>query len=266
MKFTIKRKLQSSSCKHYAVTSTSCAKQYSRVIHFSEECMPNMPKISEKCNEKSEMVYFKFAQKPHHHVRLDPEFKADCEVWISFLSDPSWRKLICRPMMDLLSVQFSTDLNYSSDASANGLLGFGCIMGNNWIVEQWEPGYVDKYEPSIEYLELYALVAGILTWEHHLQNLRLLVKCDNQAVVGMVNKLSSNCPHCLHLLRILVLNGLKFNRRVVAEYLSSKNNFLSDALSRGKLRRFFDLAPKSINKHPDKVNLLVWPSKLWHNF
>ena len=152
-------------------------------------------------------------------------------------------------------------------ASAAEKLGFGCVLGNSWTYAMWEAGYIRKFKPSIEYLELYALVAGVLTWEFELRNLRMIVNCDNQAVVSMINQMSSTCPHCMHLIRILVLNSLKFNRRVFGRYLTSKQNYLSDALSRGKIDKFKKLAPKTVNEYPDKLNKLMWPaSKLWKKF
>ena len=40
--------------------------------------------------------------KQHHHVRLDCEFKLDCEIWLQFLTD-EMQQVVCRPMMDLFS-------------------------------------------------------------------------------------------------------------------------------------------------------------------
>ena len=126
---------------------------------------------------------------------------------------------------------------------------------------------LDLYHPSIEYLELYALVAGILTWEFKLRNMRLFVKCDNQAVIAMVNSMSSTCPQCMYLIRVLVLNNLKFNRHIFATFVSSKQNHLSDALSRGKIQKFLQMSQKEVNRYPDKLNPQIWPaSKLWRQF
>ena len=68
------------------------------------------------------------------------------------------------------------------------------------------------FKPSIEYLELAALCIGIISWGQYLTNCRIVIFCDNQAVVHMVNKLMSSCSNCMVLLRMLVLDGLKNNR------------------------------------------------------
>ena len=124
--------------------------------------------------------------------------------------------------------------------------------------------FVSRHRPSIEYLELFAVCAGILTWEHELSNTRMVVHCDNEAVVSMLNNLVSSCRHCMHLLRILVLNGLQFNHRIFAVYVRSSANDLANSLSRGQWARFWRLAPHSMNEQPDSINMKIWPlSKLW---
>ena len=122
-----------------------------------------------------------------------------------------------------------------------------------------------QYHPSIEYLELFALCAGIFTWESELRDCRIIVLCDNQAVVAMVNAITSRCPNCMQLLRLLVLNGLMFNRRVFASYIDTKSNFLSDALSQSQLKCFRRLGPH-MNEFPDKISEVIWPiERVWTN-
>ena len=199
-------------------------------------------------------------------MRVDAEFKKDCQVWIDFLSDQSSTG-VCRPMINLAESVVATDIGFSSDASAKASLGFGCVLGDKWTYGMWEPGFIKTFTPSIEYLELYALVAGIMTWQYELCNIRMFVHCDNQAVVSMINNLSSSCPNCMILIRMLVLNGLKYNRRIFAVYLSTKANYLVDSLSRGKIRKFLSLAPSTVNSYPDKVSPVIWPpSRIWKKF
>ena len=155
------------------------------------------------------------------------------------------------------------DISFYSDASASENLGFGCVYDKSWFRGVWEPGFIKDYEPSIAYLELYALYVGILTWEHRLTNTRITVFCDNMSVVHMINNLSAKCVNCMYLLHILVLNCLQFNRRVNAKYISTKNNCLSDALSRGQMDRFRRLGPQ-MNWFPDQIKEDIWPvTKIW---
>ena len=156
--------------------------------------------------------------KAHHHVRLDREFRADCLVWKNFLRLKN-ASVVNRPMVDLSLIRSAKEIGFYSDASANENLGFGCIYRDQWIWGRWEADYIRKNWPSIEYLELYALCAGLFTWEKELQNARIIIGCDNKTVVFMINKLTSSCKKCMQLTRMITLNGLKHNRRVFARHL-----------------------------------------------
>ena len=125
-------------------------------------------------------------------------------------------------------------LGFFSDASFNKKLGFGATFKSRWIVGQWNESFIMNCKPSIEFLELFALTVAVLTWsrEPELNNSRITVHCDNQAVVQMVNKTTSSCLQCMKLLRMLALNGINCNRRLFATYIASGANILADALSR----------------------------------
>ena len=205
--------------------------------------------------------------KQHHHVTLDREFKLDCQVWLQFLDqDDQVMKIVNRKMVDIRDpLNSMSTIFFTSDASAAPNLGYGCIMNDHWMFGKWESDFVCKYKPSIEYLELFALTAGVLAWSsRYLQNCKLMVLCNNQAVVQMINNLTSSCKNCMFLLQLLVLDGLRHNRQLVARYINMKANYLSDALSRQRIDKFKKLAPTSMRKQPDTITNLLWPlSKLW---
>ena len=82
--------------------------------------------------------------------------------------------------------------------------------------------------------------------------------------MAMVNNLSSSCPNCMTLLRLLVLNNLKHDRRVFVKYISSKANYLADSLSRLDFDRFRRLGGNKMNDYPNKVSALIWLlDKIW---
>ena len=132
-------------------------------------------------------------------------------------------------------------------------------METGGFFRQWEPNFVVQNEPSIEFLELFALLAGILTWDEYLTETRVILFCDNMSVVHMVNNSSSKCGQYMKLIRLLTLNNLKFNRRIFVRHIEGKNNVLSDALSRLDLKRFFSLAPKTTQPYPDTISQQIWP-------
>ena len=157
--------------------------------------------------------------KQHHHVKLDAEFKFDCEIWRVFLTHYH-EKVVCQPMIDLDNdVVTATELNFFSDASANKILGFRAVFNNDWLFRQWEPNFIKDMSPSIEYLELFALVVALLTWGDRIQHTRVIIFCDNSTVVQMVNALTSSCKNCMYLIRLLTLNNLVNDRRVFVRHL-----------------------------------------------
>ena len=238
----------------YAKYASICGGNISYKFNkFEKTGLENKITSSETINKK--------ALKPYHHVRLDAEFKSDCRVWLSFLMNEDIKKVVNRPMIDIDMITSSADVGFTSDASAACSLGYGCVLGNQWIYGQWEPNFIKEDKPSIEYLELYALCAGVITWENQLSNCRIIIHCDNMGVVGMVNNLASTCKKCMHLLRLLTpFNGLIHNRRITVKYIKSSDNILSDTLSHLNLNRFRKYG-KFMNEKPDEIHYLMHSAK-----
>ena len=184
-------------------------------------------------------IYLKFSLignngkplKPHHHVSLNKEFKEDCKVWLFFLANTSV-KTICRPFVDQDVFTTSVEIDFFKDASKVEKNGFGCIYGKYYTWGQWPPNFIKNWYPSIEYLELFALCIGISVWSHMIQNTRVIIFCDNQVVIHIVNNSTSSYKNCMVLIRMTVLDNLFRNRRVFVKYVKSADNIRSDSLSR----------------------------------
>ena len=156
-------------------------------------------------------------------------------------------------------------LSFTSDASANKNLGFGMVFDKEWSFGQWEQGFIEDCNPSIEDLELFALCAGVFIWSHKLANRQVVVACDNQSAVYMVNSTTSSCHNCMHLLRMLTLQSLRFNFRVYARHVRGIWNGASDALSRLKLNLFFNKFTQPQTKaEPEPLPRELWPlTRIW---
>ena len=113
--------------------------------------------------------------KPFHHVRLDKEFKLDCTTWLQFLMDENLAQVILRLMIDINSTATSQQLRFWTDASTGANLGFGCIFEKRWTYKQWPSNFIKIRKPSIEFLELFALCAGLFTWQDQLTNYRIII-------------------------------------------------------------------------------------------
>ena len=205
----------------------------------------------------------KGALKPHHHINITGEMKLDLKLWRLFLNHPS---AYCRPFMDLTSLTKSDEINFYTDVSRNFALGCGGVCEKSWYAIQWDPLFMQENSPSINYLELYALVTGVLCWIHRYENRRVVLFCDNMSVVYMVNSNTSKCKNCMILIRILVLHSLMHNVRVFAKYVKSKDNYKADLLSRAKFNTFIRkvILNEGYDRHSTKIPEQIWPmSKIY---
>ena len=200
---------------------------------------------------------------PHHHFKVNQEIRADLEMWEQFMRHPS---VYCRPFIDFTCVRFATDLEWYTDASKNVKLGFGGIYRNNWFNQYWtdddEVGnfIIDK-DPSIQFLELYAVTVSVLLWSKHIQNSRICLFVDNESIRDMINNGSSGCKNCMTLIRIITLESMCKNCRIFAKHIRTDDNILADALSRFQMVRFYKEA-RRIGKSPDNLKEIM-PSKIW---
>ena len=197
---------------------------------------------------------------PHHHVKITAENRLDLLVWKNFLESPD---KFYRPFMDCMTLR-ATEIDMFSDASGNFKLGFGAYCGLEWIWGQWNERFCSEHKPSIEYLELFAVVAGVLNWIKLFSNRRIVLFCDNQSVVNMINNSSSKCRNCMVLVRLLVAESILRNVRVYARHVRTKDNGKADALSRFNLKRFWKLAGGTMNENPSSIPEDIWPmEKIW---
>ena len=135
----------------------------------------------------------------------------------------------------------------------------------NGCLAKLDRTFMEEKEPSIEYLELFALLAGVMNWIKLFENKRIVLFCDNQAVVHMVNTNVSKCKHCMILIRILVLESMIRNVRIYTRYVNTKDNGKADALSRLDLPRFRKLGGDSMNEKPSGIHPDIWPlDKVWY--
>ena len=96
--------------------------------------------------------------KPHHHLTVNAEMRRDLDMWKEFLNNPT---VYCRPFMHCDEEMTSEEINFYMDSS--GVIGMGSLCNNAWMVQMWDPTFIKQANPSIKYLELFALVAGVLS-------------------------------------------------------------------------------------------------------
>ena len=203
--------------------------------------------------------------KPHHHLKITKDIKLDLEMWLAFLQHPS---IYCRHFMDFDKKWNADEIDMYSDASKNPLLGVGARCHNSWSYMQWDYQFIVENDPSIEYLELYGVTIAVVNWIEKFKNMRVILFCDNQSVVGMINKTSSSCMKCMVLIRIIVFYSLIHNVRVFAKYVESKKNREADLLSRMKIHTFIRESRKKrkiMDRNPTPIPYILSPiGRLWN--
>ena len=135
--------------------------------------------------------------KQYHHVNLTTDFLLDCKVWLTFLKSPDLR--LCRPFIDFFDKEETHQrLFFYSDASKNTEYGIGAVFNDSWVAGIRPKHFIAQADPSIEFLELYALTFVIVTWQKDdlLRNRRVTLFCDNESVMYMVNQSTSSCSQC----------------------------------------------------------------------
>ncbi len=113
------------------------------------------------------------------------------------------------------------DIGFYSDASGGRMKGWGAIYGSQWCQGKWDPQFLADHNPSIDWMELYALTVGIALWGHEFAGKRILVRCDNTMAVAMVNNQTSTSPMAMGLIRILVHSQLKFKYVLKAHHIGT---------------------------------------------
>ena len=178
----------------------------------------------------------------HHYVSLNAEARADFQWWIDFL--PSWNG---KSMFLNTTWTSAEDLELYTDAS--GTHGYGAFFKGAWFNASWLPNQISR---SIQWKELFAILAAATTWAKELKNLRITFFCDNQAIVHTWQNKSSKHPAISDLLRRLFFVAATHNFSVSMSHLPGCHNKIADALSRHKLTEFFTLVPQA-EPHPTQI-------------
>ena len=136
-------------------------------------------------------------KKLHHHIYVQKQMRLDLEMWLTFLKNPT---VFACPFLDFTTFRSAEEIDMYSDASRNPKLGAGGFNKSSWFALQWDEEFILECQPSIAYLELFALTITVINWMGQYKNQRIVLFCDNKSVVYMVNTNTSNCKRCLKLI------------------------------------------------------------------
>jgi hypothetical protein len=188
------------------------------------------------------------ATSPSHHIRLNKEARLDIAAWLSFLRGYNGVSIIVEPAWTE-----SNTVSLLSDASG---LGFAAVFGSRYIQGSWPPSW-SKYGITIK--ELYPITLAVELWGSALSTKRIMLHCDNQSVVHIINSQTAKCPLTMRLVRRLTVASMSSNLVLRSVHIRGVDNTLADLLS-----RFSDsqarLAAPWLNSRPDIIPhpLLPW--------
>ena len=162
----------------------------------------------------------------HHRIHLNKETKADLMWWLEFARNWNGQGF------------FLEDFQLYTDAA--GTTGFGAYWASQWLCDTWHP---HQQLHTIEWKEMFAVVVAALAWGHMWVGKRLLVHCDNHAVVDIWQSGKSRNPQLMALVRRLFFIAAVNNFHIVIQHISGTDNSIADSLSRLQMDRFWRLAP-----------------------
>lgn len=195
----------------------------------------------------------------YHHIRVDQEMRADCRVWYEFLL---MDQAVCRPFLDFSSVLHADQINFFTDGALNSRrIGVGGLYTRSWFTGEIPTDDYDEIRDriNIQIIELYSMLLGIYLWIDRLRNRRVVLFCDNESVVHMINKSTSSCGVCMVMLRLITLWSMKFNVRIFASHVRSEDNDCADLLSRRKIPEFLELMRGMVDNEPEDLPIELWP-------
>lgn len=170
----------------------------------------------------------KLAKKLHHHICFSREARSDIEWWYQFVEKWNGISILTAQRHD------HPDIIITSDAS--GRWGCAAFWDQRWFQLKWPSTTQDTH---ITLKELLPILLAAAVWRKYWHRLTVQARCDNSAVVVILNWGNSRDPDVMHLVRCLAFIKAKYQFSLFATHIPGINNDLADALSRNNLPYFF---------------------------
>jgi len=177
----------------------------------------------------------------HHKTRLNEDFKKDICWWLSFVKVFNGKAKVLRP--DIVQAPL-----LQCDSSMSG---FGIYYDGDWRAGVWHQdttvyppvvknlpqwvtpsGVPQEVLRNINILELYPILVATQQWGASWQDKRVIIYTDNTQVQAMINTGRSCNKVAMAWLREIFWSSAIYNFHVTARRITSKDNVISDRLSR----------------------------------
>jgi hypothetical protein len=158
-------------------------------------------------------------------VHIPAEVLLDVKWWLNFL--PVYNGVSMMPMVDWSQ----PDEILATDAC---LIGCGGTCGNEFYHAVF-PEFIQRQSLHINALEMLALVVGLKLWKKKLRGARLMIHCDNEASVTILNSGATRDVFLQGCLREIVLLAAVGEFEVRAKHIPGVKNRIPDLLSRWEI-------------------------------
>lgn len=164
----------------------------------------------------------------NHFIRIPSHVRSDCSVWVSFLQQFNGTSILLTPEpLDSVRLQLYSD---ASD------WGYAAVFGPRWLQGQWPVSWKHKHINVREFIPIFL---ALDTWGTHFKHSCLTFRCDNKAVVDVLNSGTTRDPDMLMVLRAVTLLTLRLDVNICALHYPGRNNIVADYLSRSQASRGF---------------------------
>ncbi|XP_029937157.1 uncharacterized protein LOC115380206 [Myripristis murdjan] len=170
-------------------------------------------------------------------ILLDDGCRSDLKFWSHLLNH--WNGVSF----------FYDDLVYSSDSlkfftDAAPSVGFGGYFQGQWFASRW-PKSFPKVDSSSALYEIYPIAVACHVWGKSWKRKRIAVQCDNEAVVGIINKGRSASREIMPFMRSITWLSVTHNFIITARHVPGRANVIADSLSRFNFQVFKTLCPEA---------------------
>ena len=185
-------------------------------------------------------------QQLDHWIRLNKEFHSDLYWWHMFLE--RWNGV------SVLSAHVSKPPDASVFTDASGTWGCGATDGEYRFQCQWDESW---HSINIATKELVPIILALGVWGKRWRNQYVLIRCDNRAIVDILQAKTSKDSIIMHMLRCLHFLCATQEIRITATHIAGADNGPADALSRNRRDLFFASLPK-VHLQPTHISQELW--------
>lgn len=150
-----------------------------------------------------------------------------------------------------------------------GSVGCGAVWGSRWLQCQWQGAL---WEKAIAIQELLPVLLACMIWRPLWVGSLVVIHCDNQTVVSVVNSGYSKDKDLIDFMRCLFFVWVYWGFELHQEHIPGEENVTADTISCGNIHLFFQVSSDTLSQvipvPPAVLKLLVtqqpdWSSPRW---